>query len=139
MKDRISKDFYDLWLARGYREIKVEKKKLLDLRVHVWVETDKGFRGVERRIDATPVMKFLQGDRQQYEKYVKLLKRQRKDADYSIDKLEKLIESIETHGYRKELIVVWAGENFIRDGQHRAAILYHKHGNIEIEVASVKR
>ena len=135
----ISKDFYDRCLTGGYREFKIERINLLDLRAGIWEETDKGFRIIIRRIDATPVYKFLQGDREQYEEYVRLLKRQRKDADYSVEKLESLIESMETHGYQKELIVVWWGENSIKDGQHRAAILYHQHGNIEVEVVSIKR
>ena len=52
------------------------------------------------------------------------------------ERLETMLNSIRDNGYpyNGNYIVLYGDDNIIRDGQHRAACLFHLYGDIEIEV-----
>ena len=52
------------------------------------------------------------------------------------ERLQGILDSIKENGYpyNNNYIVMFNDDNVIRDGQHRAACLYHLYGNIEVPV-----
>ena len=52
------------------------------------------------------------------------------------ERLDTMLDSIECNGYpyKNNYIVLYGDDNIIRDGQHRAACLYHLYGDIEVPV-----
>ncbi|MBN2590858.1 MAG: glycosyltransferase [Sedimentisphaerales bacterium] len=76
--------------------------------------------------------KCLQGNTESYKCYIE----QFGEPNHDIQNLHSLKKSIEQHGYpyNNNMIVVFGDEPYIRDGQHRAAILRYLHGNIRVPV-----
>ena len=81
------------------------------------------------------VSRCLRGDEISYEKYQTRFGL----TAYSVEKLKKLQESIINKGYPAGgWITTFGDEPYIRDGRHRAAILYRLNGDIEIPILNVK-
>ena len=75
---------------------------------------------------STPAYKYLCGDKKafyQYEQYNYISINNEK-------RLTNLAESVKNHGYpyKDQYVIVFEGQNIIRDGQHRAAVLAHQFG-----------
>ncbi len=74
-------------------------------------------------ISETPAYKYLKGDKKSFLNYNQL--------NYlgmdNEDRLLKLVESIKNNGYShsEKYLVLFNGQDIIRDGQHRAAVLSH--------------
>lgn len=112
---------------------KIERKRvrLSQLRAHIY--GPQGDRYLP--IYETPASLYLRGDKESYASYHQY---ENSYDTHSSEQFEKLLRSIHEKGYsRRNLIVVFNDEMIIRDGQHRAAALYHYFGDIEIEVANV--
>ncbi len=84
-------------------------------------------------IDKTPAYKFLKGETSNFIDYPQF--------NYfgisNENRLHNLQESIEKNGYpyNEKYIILFNGQNIIRDGQHRAVILAHLYGlDYEIEI-----
>lgn len=123
---------------RPYKKLEVEDRLVTELSAHMWVENPQGrIMAVETDLENTPIVKYLCGDKEPYREYVELLKRQRKDANYSEERLDKLYESISKNGYIEPYIVTWKNESLIRDGLHRACVVYHLYSEIKVPVVSV--
>lgn len=127
------------WVGRTGEKIKgfgIKKVRLSQLKAGVYRENDDpGWVPLEE----SPMMAYLRGDQEQYVKYLELLDKLADKNDPpngSIEKFEALKKSIETRGYGETLIVIHEG-NLIADGQHRAAILYHLYGDMDVRVAEV--
>jgi hypothetical protein len=85
----------------------------------------------------TPAGRYLVGDKPGYEAYHQ---HENTFNVHSAVAYDALIESMTRRSYEPSLsaIVIFEGEPVIRDGQHRAAILYHLHGDMEIPVIDVR-
>ena len=114
-------------------EIRKEQIKLKDLRAISFFK----FKDIKLtkivNLDETPAYKFLKGDKKEWLDYPQF-----NYFGVSNEKrLLKLKESIEKNGYPYDdrYIVLFNGQNLIRDGQHRAVILAYLYGlDYEIEV-----
>ncbi len=107
--------------------------RLSELRAHIREN------GVDRFLPVweTPAGRYLVGDKPGYEAY------HREENAFNIHSAaayDALIESVTRKGYEPSYsaIVIFEGEPVIRDGQHRASILYHLHGDMEIPVVDVR-
>ena len=78
---------------------------------------------------------YLQGNSESYNNYI----RQFGEPEHGIPFLNQLKKSIEQHGYpyNNDMIVLFGDQPYIRDGQHRAAILRYLHGNIKVPVVQL--
>ena len=77
-------------------------------------------------ISDIPAYKYLQGDKKEFKNY-----RQFNYFGTNNEKrLLEILESVEKNGYpyQDKYLVLFNGQNIIRDGQHRAAILAHLYG-----------
>ena len=56
------------------------------------------------------------------------------------ERLQSSLDSIKLNGYpfNDQYIIMYGDDNIIRDGQHRAACLYHLYGDIEVPVMRLK-
>ena len=93
-----------------------------------------------RQWKASPIIQSmpyigLQGNSKAYQNYA----RQFGEKKHTIENLKRLQDSIKSNGYPHEhrYIVLFGDQPYIRDGQHRAAILRHLHGNIKIPILRV--
>lgn len=116
------------------KAIKVEKIKLKDMRciVHKQIRHDLKLLSYEP-ISSTPAFKYLQGNKNEFIAYDQF----NYFGQNNQDRLDDLVVSIKQNGYpyADKYIVLFDGENLIRDGQHRAAALASVHGmDSEIEV-----
>ena len=52
------------------------------------------------------------------------------------ERLDAMLNSVKANGYpyKNNYIVLYGDDNIIRDGQHRAACLYHLYGDVEVPV-----
>ena len=114
-------------------EIKKEKVKLKDLKAISFFK----FKDIKLTkivsLSKTPAYKFLKGNTKEWLDYPQF--------NYfgvsNEGRLLKLKESIEKHGYPYDdrYIVLFNGQNLIRDGQHRAVVLAYLYGlDYEIEI-----
>jgi len=77
-------------------------------------------------IDKIPAYKFLQGDKEEFLKYGQF--------NYfgmnNEKRLMETLESVKQNGYpfQDKYLILFNGEDTIRDGQHRAAVLAHLYG-----------
>jgi hypothetical protein len=124
--------FYNqVLLNMQWKTIQRKTVALSSLRAHVYTSDGDSFIPIPE----TPASKYLRGDKEAYAKYHNFENEYNK---HNYEDYEKLITSIRDQRYKKnDLIVVFNDENIIRDGQHRAAILWHLHGDITIDVANV--
>lgn len=131
----IDTDFYSRYILKNSRVRSIQPKsvKLSNLRAHIRTPAGDNFIAV----GDTPAARYLVGDKPGYEAYHKL---ENAFDVHDAKRFDDLIQSVRTTGYdpKKSAIVVFNGEPVIRDGQHRAAILYHLHGDIEVTVANVE-
>lgn len=120
------------------KEFEIEERKIGDLFITIYDPEPK-----EVPVSHSPCLRLLNGDEQGYVDYIEYVKeRKRKilgveDNTHSLEKFKNTIESLNRYGYSDCFIVVFG--NLIGDGQHRAAWLYHKHGNEKVvKVINVK-
>ncbi len=108
------------------KAIKIEEVRLSELKCIV----TKKYRSLVLKkilpINKTPVYRYLDGDTKDFEQYEQY-------NYYGInnsDRVKSLFQSIQKnqYPYKNKYIVLTNGQNLIRDGQHRAAILYHMYG-----------
>ena len=87
-------------------------------------------------ISESAAYRYLQGDTAYYVDY---LERHGKPHQ-SIENIETLRKDIAKNGYDADLgaIVTFGDEPYIRDGQHRAAIIYYLKGDIEVPIFNVQ-
>ena len=117
-------------------DIKTEKIKLSKLRCIVNYDYYKGGKVTVKRIlpvYKTPVYKYLVGDKVGYEKY----NQYNYHGVNNCDRIDGVLSSIKENGYpyKEQYIILANGQNIIRDGQHRAAVLYDLYGcDHEIEI-----
>jgi len=114
-------------------EIRKEKVKLKDLKAISFFK----FKDIKLtkivNLNETPAYKFLKGDKKEWLDYPQF-------NYFGVNNEERLLslkKSIETNGYPYDnrYIVLFNGQNLIRDGQHRAVILAYLYGlDYEIEV-----
>jgi hypothetical protein len=114
-------------------KIKKEKIKIKDLLCVTHYKWNNVIIEKIKKINKTPIFNYLKSDDQEYVNYPQF--------NYlNIDNKERvksLIDSIKDYGYPydNQYIILFNGQNIIRDGQHRAAILAHLYGeNFEIEI-----
>lgn len=115
-------------------DIKIEKVKLSELKCIV----HSNYRGNLNLLKILPLKeipayKYLKGAESEFLAY--------RQYNYSkvsnSDRLLNLLKSIEkkSYPYKNNYIVLFEGEDYIRDGQHRAAVLAHLQGlESEVEV-----
>jgi hypothetical protein len=107
--------------------INIEEVKLSELKCIV---SKKYKRGLTIKkllpIRDTPVYRYLIGDTKDYENYEHY-------NYFGIDnpsRINSILRSIQDnkYPYKNKHIILTSGQNIIRDGQHRAAVLYHLYG-----------
>lgn len=124
-------DEHFLMKCSGYlsklQSIKIEEIKLSSLKciIHKTYKKDLDLIGLAN-VSEIPSYKFLKGDRKDFLNY--------KQYNYfgmnNEQRLIDLMKSIKENGYPylNKHISLFNGENIIRDGQHRAAVLAHLYG-----------
>jgi hypothetical protein len=110
------------------KSIEIEEAKLSNLKCVIHSIYRKDLNLIKlANISEIPAYKFLQGDTKEFLDY-----RQYNYFGTNNEKrLLKLIKSIKENGYPylNKYILLFNGEEIIRDGQHRAAILAHLYGH----------
>jgi hypothetical protein len=108
------------------KTIKIEEVRLSELNCIV----SKKYRSLVLQkilpIHKTPVYRYLTGDTEDYKKYNQY-------NYYGInnpDRINAILQSIQEnkYPYKDKYVVLTNGQNIIRDGQHRAAVLFHLYG-----------
>lgn len=116
------------------KAIKLEKIKLKDMSCIVHKQLRHGLKLLNYEpILNTPAYKYLKGNKDEFIAYSQF----NYFGQNNQDRLNSLLESIKQNGYPfgGKYIVLFDGENLIRDGQHRAAALASVQGlDSEIEV-----
>lgn len=121
-------------LLCGLSKISIEDMALSDLKfiVRKNVYNDLIQYGLSS-VDKTPAFRYLNGDIQGFATY--------NQFNYfgfnNKERLLDLLSSIKTNGYpyQEKYIILFNGQNIVRDGQHRAAVLAHLFGiNVRIKV-----
>jgi hypothetical protein len=109
------------------KNIEIEEVELSKLQciVHSKYRSDLNLMGLLPILDI-PAYKYLKGDKKDflnYDQFNYLCMNNEK-------RLLELLESIKTSGYpfSEKYIILFNGEDIIRDGQHRAAVLAHLYG-----------
>lgn len=136
----------DGFSARDYDPVFLEQiliQKLLDLKEvrHDTIKISElkvpqiGWKRLFKKnieITESRCVKALQGN----EKYINIKRASDHINQTGKERLDKTLCSIKKNGYPydNQYIVVFNNENIIRDGQHRAACLYHLYGDIEIPI-----
>jgi hypothetical protein len=107
--------------------ISIEEIKLSDLKFIIHSNYKKDMNIIKlKKITESPVYKYLKGKKKDFLNY--------NQYNYFRVGNEKRIldvfDSIKSHGYpyQNQYIVLFNGENVVRDGQHRAAVLAHLYG-----------
>ena len=115
----------------GARVLQVSLDELLCIEIL----SKNPYRWEPKRIIESKPYKCLQGDIESYKNYIS----QFGEPDHGLQNLNKLKKSIEQNGYpfNNDMIVVFGDQPYIRDGQHRAAILRHLYGNIKIPIVQL--
>lgn len=87
---------------------------------------------VLRTLPHSHVVRALRGDEKLFRSY----RQENRFGENNMNRLEFIAQSIREHGYphRGEHIVLVNDQNIIRDGQHRASVLYHLNGPMSIPV-----
>ena len=107
--------------------IDIEEVKLSDLQCIEHIDIKRRFQIMKlSNIQEIPSYRYLQGDTKDFLAY----------GQYNYfntnneQRLLKLLESIQKHSYPKndQYIILFNGQNIIRDGQHRAAVLASLNG-----------
>ena len=114
-------------LIHGLSKISIEDVSLSDLRfiIREKVYSDLLIYRVVS-VDKTPAFRFLNGDQQDFVTY--------NQFNYfginNKDRLLNLLSSIKDNDYphKKKYVILFNGQNIVRDGQHRAAIFAHLYG-----------
>jgi hypothetical protein len=109
------------------KSIKIEEVKLSELKciVHSNYRSDLNLLKLVP-VSGTPAYKYLQGDKKEFLNYDQF--------NYlSMNNEKRLLETLESvkenrYPFEDKYIVLFNGQNIIRDGQHRAAILAHLYG-----------
>ena len=104
------------------QKIEIEEISLSKLKCIVHKSLIKELKQIEiKKIDQSPAYRYLQGNKQEFIDYTQF---NYFNTSNEI-RLEKMQVSIQENGYTLEnnYIVLFNGQNIIRDGQHRAAIL----------------
>lgn len=111
----------------GLKSISIEELKIDELKFIVNRKNKLGFKWQEVvPVDQTPAYKFLQGERDDFLSY-----EQKNYFSVTNDtRLFDVLSSLRDNGYplMKKYIVLFNGENLVRDGQHRLASLAHLYG-----------
>lgn len=126
-------DEYFLWrLDNRFVRWQVRRMKVGDLRYQM---------GPGEKIlplEETWPYRFLQGDRTPYEEYCRLHK-EKGYPSMTPERFEALIRSMSEEGFDPRHIILVNELGVIRDGQHRACCIAHKHGlDYEIDVLEVE-
>lgn len=109
-------------LIKDIRRVEMKTCRLGNLKSLVRVRVPKiGDVMLSRRIKYSPAYRFLEGGGGSFAEYVQ----HNYPGVDNVSRLEKLRDSIKENGYSPEFgyIVLFGDQKFIRDGQHRAAIL----------------
>ena len=86
-------------------------------------------------IKNSPAYQYLQGNKNIYQDYLKNFG----SIGHSIDNLENLQKEIIKKSYPSDgWIVTFGNQPYIRDGHHRAAILHHIYGNIQVPILNIQ-
>ena len=104
-----------------------------------WLHEDNPTKGRWRPLDESPVLEYLNGNKKEYTDYLELVRRiHEKHASHSVERLEALRRSIDNKGYKSCSIATLDDRPLIADGHHRASILYHRFGDMEIRTTGVR-
>ena len=109
------------------QNINIEEIKLSELKFIVHSNYKKDMNIIRlKKISETPVYKYLQGKKEDFLKYDQY-------HYFGMDNEKRILDlfdSIKNHGYPylDQYIILFNGENIVRDGQHRAAVLAHLYG-----------
>jgi hypothetical protein len=79
-----------------------------------------------RSIENTPVYKYLKGEKEDFINYYQHNYRNTNNEKRLLKNMNSIKKN--KYPYNDEYIVIFDGQNYIRDGQHRAAILAHLYG-----------
>ena len=111
----------------GLAKIKIEEIELSELKCIVCSShgSDLNLKKIVG-VNETPAYKYLSGDKDSFISY----SQHNYFTENNEGRLAALLESIKNNGYPNlgRYIVVFDGQNYIRDGQHRAAILSYLYG-----------
>jgi hypothetical protein len=109
------------------KSIKIEEIKISNLTciVHCNYKSDLNLLKLVT-VSNTPAYKFLQGDKKEFLEYEQF-------NYFGIDNEKRLLETLDSikenkYPYNDNYIVLFNGQDIIRDGQHRVAILAHLYG-----------
>jgi hypothetical protein len=114
-------------------EVKMESIQLKNLRVIVYSKIFGISIPISAKLKQSPVLKYLLTN----DDFFLMYEQDSYEFENNVKRLEKLHLSIDSNNYplNNRYITLFSGQNIIRDGQHRAAILYKKYGpNHEIPV-----
>lgn len=133
----LNESWVDSWLKNqkifAYSFVPI---KLRDLTFQKFVGGDK--KWVLLPMSDSPVVAYLQGNKEPYYLDAALRKAQLDDNPHSEKRLISLIESIDKQGYDNRYKIFVDSVNHIMDGYHRASWLYNKYGpDYEVEVIRV--
>lgn len=145
--EAVKKSLYDLNFLAGYgfeafdeqflkecsnlladlEDIKIEEIELAKLKCVVRSDFNGRFNWIRFcRISEIPAYKYLQGDKNRFLNY-----KQENDFNMTNEKrLLQLLKSIEENGYpfENKYVILFNGQDIVRDGQHRVAVLAHLYG-----------
>ena len=121
-------------LLYGLSKISIEDVSLSDLR---FIVSEKVYDDLMLyrvvSVDKTPAFRYLNGDKKDFATY--------NQFNYfginNKDRLLNLLSSIKDNNYphKEKYAILFNGQNIVRDGQHRAAVLAHLYGiNAHIKV-----
>ena len=109
------------------KSIKIEEIKLCELEciVHSNYKSDLNLQRL-LKVTEIPAYKYLQGDKKDFLSYGQF-------NYFGMDNEKRLIETLESikkngYPYEDKYLVLFNGQDIVRDGQHRAAILAHLYG-----------
>ena len=118
-------------LLEHLTDITIEEQYIDDLRCIVYLSQRFGFYRF-LPVTKTPAYRFLEGYDHSFLKYEQSSYHGMKNHE----RLLALENEIKKNNYPREgrHIILFGGQNLVRDGQHRLAILRHLRGNIKIPV-----
>ena len=129
--------FDPLFLSEGgpllehLTNINIEERYIDELRCIVHLSQRLGFYRF-LPVTQTPAYRFLEGHEHPFLKY-------EQNSYFGMKNQERLLaleDNIKKNGYPCEgrHIILFGGQNLVRDGQHRLAILRHQRGNVKLPV-----
>lgn len=108
-------------------EIKIEDIQLSQLKciVHSNYRSDLNLYNIVS-VKNTPAYQYLKGNKEKFVHY-------RQHNYFSVNNEKRLLDTLESvkinqYPHKNKFIILFDGQNYIRDGQHRAAILSHLNG-----------